>query len=288
MAHFEETAVGYKTIFQKTYNETVSEADKLATTVKSNSLTENYTWLGEFSIMKEFLDERQIEEFKDHGYAITNKLFEATVGVPLTHLEYDKIGLYKPAIEQMAQNCKQFGGDLVAQMIVDATDPVKGKCYDGKAFYAANHAMGANTYANMGAGVLDEKNLLAADAFMMSMKNAKGKNLKIRPNTLVVGPKQLSTALKLVGKENLASGESNPLYKRYDLVVLPEITDLSWHLLDLSKPLRPFIKQVAKDGDFEADNSQKFMKNKALFGAKSFMNAGYGLWQLAYRGTGVA
>lgn len=288
MAHFEETAVGYKIIFQKTYNETVSEADKLATTVKSNSLTENYVWLGEFPNMKEFLDEREIEELKDHGYAITNKLFEATVGVPLTHLEYDKIGLYAPAIEQMAQNCKQFGGDLVAQMIIDATDATKGKCYDGKAFYASDHVMGDNTYANTSAGELNETNLLAADSFMMSMKNAKGKNLKIRPNTLVVGPKQLSTALKLVQKENLASGESNPLYKRYDLVVLPEITDLSWQLMDLSKPLKPFIKQVAKDGEFEADNSQKFMKNKALFGAKSFMNAGYGLWQLAYRGTGVA
>jgi phage major head subunit gpT-like protein len=45
---------------------------------------------------------------------------------------------------------------------------------------------------------------------------------------------------------------------------------------------------VAVDGEFEASDNHSFMKNAALFGTKSFMNAGYGLWQLACRFSGTA
>jgi phage major head subunit gpT-like protein len=71
-------------------------------------------------------------------------------------------------------------------------------------------------------------------------------------------------------------------------LILPEIEGLEWFMLDISKPLKPFILQVAKDGIFESSNDDKFMKDHALFGVKSFMNAGYGLWQLAYRFSGTA
>ena len=48
------------------------------------------------------------------------------------------------------------------------------------------------------------------------------------------------------------------------------------------------IINCLKDGIFESSNDDKFMKDHALFGAKSFMNAGYGLWQLAYKFSGKA
>ncbi|MBE0491113.1 MAG: Mu-like prophage major head subunit gpT family protein [Sulfurospirillum sp.] len=285
MAHFEETSIGFKSIFQKTYNDTTSEAKRLATEIKSNDLSEKYTWLGNFPNMKEWIGDRDVKVLSDFGYTLENKLYEASVTVPNIHIEYDKVGLYKPAIEQMALNAKLFPSELVADVLINGHTNL---CYDGKAFFAADHITGTDTYANMGAGELNTANVLAGMNFMESIKNANGKTLRIKPTMLVCGPTNRSAAIQTLEKEFKAGGESNETYKMVEYMVLPEITGSEWFLLDISKPLKPFIAQVAKDGIFEASNDDKFMKDHALFGVKSFMNAGYGLWQLAYRFSGTA
>lgn len=285
MASFEETAVGFKAIFQLTYNDTQAEAKQLATIVNSNDLSEKYVWLGNFPNMKEWVGDRDVEALQDFGYSLENKLYEATVTVPRLHIEYDKVGLYKPAIEQMAQNCKLFGSELVATVLLAGTT---GLCYDGKAFFATDHAVGTDTYANKGNGVLNSDNIIAGITFMGTIKNPKGKTLRVKPNLLVCGPANLANVVNALTKEYKAGGETNTTYKMLDYLVLPEITGMDWYILDTSKPLKPFILQVAKDAEWEASDDDKFMKDHALFGAKSFMNAGYGLWQLAYRFSGVA
>lgn len=285
MAYFEETSIGFKAIFQKTYNDTTSEAQSLATVVQSNDLSEKYTWLGNFPNMKEWIGDRDVKTLSDFGYTLENKLYEATVTVPNIHIEYDKIGLYKPAIEQMALNAKNFGGELVADVLINGHTNL---CYDGQPFFSTNHVVGTETYANMGIGVLNSANVLAGMAFMESIKTANGKTLRIRPSILVCGPTNRGAAIQTLDKEYMTGGESNETYKIMDYLILPEITGSEWFLLDVSKPLKPFILQIAKDAVFEASNDDKFMKDHALFGVKSFMNAGYGLWQLAYRFSGTA
>jgi len=284
MAHFEETAIGFKAIFQKTFNDTKSEADAMAMRIVSNDLSEKYVWLGNFPMMKEWVGDRDIKKFKDYGYLLENVPFEASVSVPNNHLEYDKIGVYKPAIEQMAYNAKRFGASLVAEILLKADSK---NCYDGKPFFAADHDIEGDTYANTGTGVLNSDNLIAAEAFMRTIKGNKKQNMGVMPTHLICGPKNLANAIKAVEKDYLTGGEANATFKRYSLLVLPEIADTSWYLMDLSKPVKPFVLQVAKDGVFEASNDYKFMKDEALFGCKSFMNAGYALWQLAYKSTGA-
>lgn len=285
MASFEETAVGYKAIFQQTFNDTEAEAKKLATIVDSKDLSEDYVWLGNFPNMKEWVGERDVQALQDFGYSLKNKLFEASVTVPRLHIEYDKVGLYKPAIEQMAQNCKLFGSELVATVLLAGTT---GLCYDGKAFFATDHAVGTDTYANKGNGVLNSDNIIAGITFMGTIKNSKGKTLRVKPNLLVCGPANLANVVNALTKEYKAGGETNTTYKMLDYLILPEITGMDWYILDTSKPLKPFILQVAKDAEWEAADDDKFMKDHALFGAKSFMNAGYGLWQLGFRFSGEA
>lgn len=285
MANFEETSIGFKAIFQKTYNDTNSEAKILATEVQSNDLSEKYSWLGNFPNMKEWLGDRDVKALSDFGYALENKLFEASVTVPNLHIEYDKVGLYKPAIEQMAVNSKLFGSELVAQVLLGGTE---NNCYDGKHFFAADHTMGTTTYANMGAGVLNSENILAGMMFMETIKSESGKTLRVKPNIIVCGPLNRANVVAAIDKEYKVGGETNTTYKAMEYLILPEITDTTWYMLDISKPLKPLILQVAKDGIFEASNDDKFMKDHALFGVKSFMNAGYGLWQLAFRFSGVA
>lgn len=285
MASFEETSIGFKSIFQKTYNDTNSEAKALATEVKSNDLSEKYAWLGNFPNMKEWIGLRDVKAFSDFGYALENKLYEASVTVPNLHIEYDKVGLYKPAIEQMAQNAKLFGSELVAEVLNGGTTNL---CYDGKMFFAADHVMGTTTYANMSVGVLNSDNIIAGRTFLQGIKNANEKTMRVKPNLIVCGPSNLANVVTALDKEYKAGGETNTTYKMMDYLILPEIDGNEWYMLDTSKALKPFILQVAKDGIFESSNDDKFMKDHALFGVKSFMNAGYGLWQLAYRFSGAA
>ncbi len=59
-----------------------------------------------------------------------------------------------------------------------------------------------------------------------------------------------------------------------------------WYLLDVSRPIKPFIFQERKATEFVAlDNPSDapvFIKNQFVYGAYRRNNAGFGLWQLAY------
>ncbi len=49
------------------------------------------------------------------------------------------------------------------------------KCYDGKAFFAADHKMGGVTYSNLGTQELCMESYKAARASIMSIRGDKGK-----------------------------------------------------------------------------------------------------------------
>jgi len=285
MASFEEVNFGFKAAFREAFDGAKSEAIGLATVIKSTDMSEKYAWLGAFPNMKEWLGDRDVKQLSEFNYSIDNKPYEATVEVPMKAIEYDKYGTYKPAIETMAMNAKKFPSQLVAKVLKDGET---GVCYDTKPFFAADHVMGATVYANKAVGVLNTANILAGFEFMESIKNAEGVTLGIMPTVLVCGPKNRAAVIQAIDADRLANGATNTTYKMMAYMVLPEITDFSWYLLDISAPLKPFICQIAEDGLYEASNDEKFMKDKALFGTKSYLNAGYGLWQTAFKFSGLA
>jgi phage major head subunit gpT-like protein len=59
-----------------------------------------------------------------------------------------------------------------------------------------------------------------------------------------------------------------------------------WYLLDTRRPLKPFIFQKRQDYKFQAFNKDTdehvFKKNAYMYGVDARVNAGFGLWQLAY------
>jgi phage major head subunit gpT-like protein len=59
-----------------------------------------------------------------------------------------------------------------------------------------------------------------------------------------------------------------------------------WFLLDVSKAIRPFIFQKRRDYQFvamdQANDEQVFNKKLYRYGSDARVNAGYGLWQMAY------
>lgn len=61
----------------------------------------------------------------------------------------------------------------------------------------------------------------------------------------------------------------------------------AWYLLDTTKMVRPLIWQVRETYDFQAitrpNDEHVFLTDKYLYGVRARVNAGFGLWQLAYK-----
>lgn len=65
--------------------------------------------------------------------------------------------------------------------------------------------------------------------------------------------------------------------------------DTPWFLLDVSRPLRPFIFQERTAPELQVitnpDNDYVFMKDKIPYGIRYRCNGGYGFWQQAVCST---
>lgn len=104
---------GFRAEFQRVYGETPSHWDKVATLMPSTSKSNTYGWLGQFPQLVEWVGPRVLKDMAAHGYSITNKLFESTVGVKRTDIEDDEVGIYKPLFGEMGRASKSFPDELV-------------------------------------------------------------------------------------------------------------------------------------------------------------------------------
>ena len=60
----------------------------------------------------------------------------------------------------------------------------------------------------------------------------------------------------------------------------------TWYLLDTSRPIKPIIWQERQSYEFQAvtapNDHRVFMNDKYAYGIRARVNAGFGLWQMAY------
>lgn len=127
---------GFKASFQGGLTGAQSIYQQLATIVPSTTGTEEYGWLGQLPGMREWIGDRHIHGLETHGYAIKNKPFELTVGVPRTAIEDDTYGVYAPLMSEMGRSAGAQPDELVFGLLKTG-DSVK--CYDDKPFFAADH-----------------------------------------------------------------------------------------------------------------------------------------------------
>ena len=63
----------FKKEFQDSYAKVEVNYPKVATEVKSNTISTDYTWLGDFPKMKEWIGDRAVQDLTAHKYTITKK-----------------------------------------------------------------------------------------------------------------------------------------------------------------------------------------------------------------------
>lgn len=276
----------FKKEFQDSYSKVEINYPKVATEVKSNTISTDYTWLGDFPKMIEWIGDRAVKDLKAHSYNITKKRFELTIGMDRDYIIYDNLGLMKPRIQQMAWDAKTHYDEIVFPLL-----ETNGKCYDKKRFFATNHKVGTIDISNLGNLPLNKANFLKTRASMMSLKGENGKKLGIKPNLIIVPPLLEETALELFQTDKI-NGSSNITKGMVEILVIADLTDdKAWYLLDTTRPLKPLVLQINKPIDFtamdKADDEAVFTRAEFRYGLDSEDNAGYGLWQLAYKQTGT-
>jgi len=103
-----------------------------ATTIKSNTKSNTYGWLGKFPQLREWVGDRVFENIKNSSYVLENKKYEATLEVERTDIEDDNLGVYTPMAKTMADEFLAFLNRNLAALLKDGFNNA---CYDGKNFF---------------------------------------------------------------------------------------------------------------------------------------------------------
>lgn len=121
--------------------------------VPSSGKGNDYAGLFETPLVREWVGDRIVEEVKGYTYAIDNKLWESTIKLRLVDLEDDEeqaISFTSGKVKAMAQeaNNDHPGREIFSTLRSGKTL----NAYDGKKFFAANHAKKGGTQSNLDAG----------------------------------------------------------------------------------------------------------------------------------------
>lgn len=280
--------VAFNTLFNKAFSGVKPTYEQIAMVVPSTTESETYAWLGDIPGMREWLGDREIKNLTESDYTIKNKDFELTVGVPRNAIEDDKIGLYTPSIQMLAESAAQHPDTLTYKLVGDG---FAAKCYDGKSFFAEDHPVGKKAVSNKLTAPLSLASYTQARMMMMSLQNAKGIPLALVPDRLLVPPALEAEARKILMAEYI-DGTTNTMRGTAELHVEPHLASTTaWYLLCTARPIKPIIYQRRKDVKFVSltaeNDTNVFMQKNYLYGADSRGNVGFGLWQMAVGSTGV-
>lgn len=286
---------GFNVLFQKAFEESSAPWQRLVTEVPSTTLEEQYGWLQQLPGMKEWIGDKNIESLATSEFTIKNRRWEDTIEVARDDIKDDRLGVYTPILAMLADAARDHPGELITDLILNG---FANTCYDGQYFFDTDHPFGnsAGTWSNKGTAVFDSAGTAFAAGLLnlQTRKGEKGRYLNIGTSKplLVIGPALLANAHVVLKNERKANGGTNEWYQAAEILVLPKLNDQStyWALLDVSKPIKPFIHQVREAvhpvSVEQPDAESVFKRGKYLYGAEGRYAAGYGLPQLAYGSDG--
>ena len=285
-----------KTTYNKAFETTETNWDKVAMLVPSSGSENNYNWLENFPRMRKWIGDKAIKSLKGHGYTVVNDDWEATIEVDRNHIEDDNLGIYAPQAQMAGWSAKQLPDEIVSDLLNEAFES---RCYDGQYFFDTDHPVGKGVVSNKGTMVLSISTLAAAQASygaartaLRKMKDDEGRPLNINPTVLEVPPALEDIANALMKNDRLEDGKPNPYKGTAEVVVNARLTsDTAWFLLDTTKPVKPLVYQERKKPVFvqqtTMDSDNVFMRKKYRYGAEARAAGGYAFWQMAFGSTGT-
>lgn len=135
----------FSAVFNNAFQATETWYEQIAMTVPSNTRIMDYKFLLDFPTVREWIGDRQINPLEPKTYQVETKDWEATIEIERNDVEDEQLGLYNPIIAAMAEEAKRHPEKLMAELLRNGTTS---SCYDGKAFFATDHAVGNQTASN--------------------------------------------------------------------------------------------------------------------------------------------
>jgi len=209
---------GFKSIYSDAFAKAPVHWQAFAMEIPSISRSEDYGWLGHFPQLREWLEgDRVVKQLEAHGFTITNRKFESTVGIRRDDYSDDRYGVFKPMFAEMGALARQHPDTMLFELLANGFTQ---SAYDQQPYFDHEHPT----------------------------RDKDGKDTVV---------------------SNLQDGE-----------------EPAWFLLDTSRAIKPLIWQVREEYEFQSlmapNDPHVFMKDEYLYGVRARVNAGFGLWQLAY------
>ena len=281
-----------RALFLDIYNSTPPAYTDLAMEVESNSETEVHNWLGAIPTVKEWVSERTIERLSAFEYAVQNRDWEMTIEIPRNAIEDDRIGLYRPVIQTMAQQARNHPSTLVMRLFND--NPVG---YDGQPLFSTAHSEGqSGTQSNIVIGASTAladliAALDAASARFASFRDDRGNPIMIAGQPLdvthVMCPPALKGAFETIARAEIIQNTTNKWQGRLQVITNPYLTDQNnWIALCLAHPFKPALVQIRRPATIQDFDSQVaayelFHRNRFVIGVDGRYAVAPAFWQTA-------
>lgn len=295
---------GLRTDFNVAYHRRLNESivGRIATVIPTTLPTQDYGWLSGNPTMREFVDERRLKALKELSQTITDKTWEATLGVSRRALEDDQYGAIRLRVQDLANEAARHREKITVQKYALGATTV---CADGQYLIDDDHPESGTNQDNKTTNALSEAEVAAGIAAMEQFTDDQGEPLGIIPTVLLVGPKNQFVAKRIVnstvsiasslGATNarVVEGSSNPLQGMLDVIVSPYLTgtyDDYWFLIDGTRAVKGVILQERSDVPVEftavdnPDAEEVFMRDQLMYGVRARYEVGFGLWQTVYGG----
>lgn len=135
-ANLRSLYTGFSTAFQGGFSGVSPMYTRVATVVPSTTAENEYGWLGQMPLFREWIGDRVINSIGSHGYTIRNKSYEQTIGVDRDHIDDDNIGIYTPLFSELGRTAASFPDELVFPFLKNGFATL---CYDGQNFFDSDH-----------------------------------------------------------------------------------------------------------------------------------------------------
>lgn len=301
-ANLDALRVNFDMRFQTAYGAAETWFDKISTEIPFSARTGVYGWIAQQARARRWIGPRIAQNLTERSYALTNDLYETTIELDRLDVKMDTLGIFQSqALPNLAFSMKKHP-DVLLNALLQANAAL---AYDGLSMFNAAHLTynGAGTYSNdFTTAPLTAANFNAAWAAMTAYTGEDGLPLGVKPNLLVCGPLLKLTAQQILNStiiagnvpgvtvgSNPVAGIDNQLKGWADILVVDELPGSVWYLLDVSKPIKPFIYQLGEAPTFQSldqiTDPKVFAENVLTYGSSVFDAVGISLPFLCSRNT---
>jgi phage major head subunit gpT-like protein len=282
-----------------------SQADimgPIAMSVGTTLPTVPYPWLGQVPTMREWVGPRQKKSMKSYDFSISDKRYEASMGIERKLIEDAQFDFSSPRIADFAT---EVVSNIAIRTLIQQVYCANPTGYDGTTLWSTTHPESGSNQSNRTSSALSEQAVIDGIAAMGQFVDDTGEPFGVSPTVLFVGPKNDNVADRILNStmtvvtQMLASGgptlsgSANVLQGRLQKVVSPYLTgayDDYWFLIDTTREVRPAIYQYRTDITPEVvvkaapdDDNVIDLDEIAVYGRRRF-GVGPGAWWTGYAG----